>query len=129
MDTEMRDSGDRRVFTTGAVRDTGEGKPRPDLISAFFRLRLGAWMARGAKKYCERNWEKGMPLSVFLASLHRHLAQFEAGLRDEDHLAAIAFNVMGLIHGEEMLDRRVWPRELGDLPRYASPGRERETSQ
>jgi hypothetical protein len=31
----MQDSGKREAFESGAVRDTAEGKPRPDLISPF----------------------------------------------------------------------------------------------
>lgn len=47
----MHDSGKRQSFSTGAVRDSAEDKPALDLISPFAELRLGAWLARGAKKY------------------------------------------------------------------------------
>lgn len=102
-----KDSGSRQQFSTGAKRDIQDGKPRPDLISPHALLRLGALLARGAEKYGERNWEMGMPFSRFLASAHRHLLQFMAGDRDEDHLAAVCFNIMAIIHFEEV--------ERGDL--------------
>ena len=31
----VKDSGNREHFTSGAVRDTADDKPRPDLISPF----------------------------------------------------------------------------------------------
>jgi len=114
----MKDSGKRRQFSTGAVRDRADDKPRPDLISPFFKLREGAWLAKGGKKYKPRNWEQGMPLSEFIASLERHLAQLESGATDEDHAAAIGFNIMGFIHGQEMLKRGLWPAEFDDMPDY-----------
>jgi hypothetical protein len=114
----MHDSGKRQQFKTGAVRDTAEGKPRIDLISPFALDRLGKWLELGARKYSERNWEKGMPLSRMLASLCRHLNKYQQGDQSEDHLAAIMCNAMFLAHGEEMIDRGLWPVELEDLPDY-----------
>src|SRR5690348_13247448 len=98
----VKDSGERQSFDTGAVRDTQENKPRPDLISPFLKWRLGAHLAKGAKKYQERNWEKGFPFSRLLASAERHLTEFEMGMQDEDHLAACIFNLMAIIHFQEI---------------------------
>ena len=117
----MKDSGKRESFTTGSVRDTDEGKPRIDLISPFANRRVGVLLAEGAKKYELRNWEKGQPISRCLASLHRHLAAYQAGENDEDHLAAIACNAMFCLHYEEMIRCGVLPRELDDRACYAKP--------
>ena len=57
-----------------------------------------------------------MPFSRCVASLKRHLMRFQQGLQDEDHLAAIMFNAMALIHYEEMIERGVLPAELNDMP-------------
>ena len=97
-----KDSGKRQEFETGAKRDIQDDKPRPDLISPHALLRIGGLLARGADKYGERNWEKGMPYSRFLASAFRHLLQYAKGDRDEDHLAAVCFNIMAIIHFEEL---------------------------
>lgn len=114
------DKGNGQVerFNTGAVRDQQDGKSRPDLISPIFIRRLGDWLRDGAEKYAERNWEMGMPMSRCVASLCRHLNQFREGKTDEDHLAAIAFNVMALIHYQEMADAGALPVEYCDLPNY-----------
>jgi len=114
----MHDSGKREAFASGAVRDTAQDKPRPDLISPFAMERLGEWLRIGAQKYIERNWERGIPLSRTVASLYRHLLKYQQGAADEDHLAAIMCNAMFLTHTEEMIRRGVLPAELDDLPRY-----------
>lgn len=111
-------SNDQRTFATGAQRDSSSGKPRPDLISPFATMRRGRVMELGAKKYGYRNWEKGMPLSVFMASAMRHFLQFSMGAKDEDHLAHCAFNLDAIMHGQEMIKRGLWPEEFDDLPDY-----------
>lgn len=102
MNYETKDSGKRQEFQTGAVRDTEENKARYDLISPLALTRLANLMARGAVKYNEWNWSKGMPTSRLFSSGLRHLIQYSLGNRDEDHLAAVMFNVMAIIHFEEM---------------------------
>lgn len=95
-----RDSGKREAFTSGAVRDTIEGKPRYSLIPVSALRRWADLMARGAEKYGERNWELGMPVSRYLDSGMRHLFSYLEGDRTEDHLAAVLFNVGAMIHFE-----------------------------
>lgn len=109
----IKDSGQRRSFDTGAVRDDAGSKQRPDLFSPFALMRLGRQFALGAGKYGERNWEKGMPFSVFCASAMRHLLKYMMGWRDEDHLAAAVFNLQCIIHFEE-----IGRTDLDDMPRY-----------
>jgi hypothetical protein len=118
----MADSGKRQSFGKDmAVRDTADGKPRPDLISPFADERVGHWLRIGAEKYKERNWEGGMPFTRAIASLRRHLMAYQQGLRDEDHLAAIICNAMFLIHYEEMIERGILPAALNDMPNYQAP--------
>lgn len=117
---EMKDGGKRETFSTGAVRDTAEGKPRPDLISPFAMGRLGEWLRKGAEKYAPRNWEQGIPVSRTLASLYRHLLKFQEGETDEDHMAAIMCNAMFIMHTQDMVERGVLPESLDDMPKYES---------
>lgn len=95
-----KDSGKRQEFASGAVRDTVEGKPRYSLIPVKALRRWADLMARGAKKYGERNWELGMPTSRYLDSGMRHLFSYLEGDRTEDHLSAVLFNVGAMIHFE-----------------------------
>ena len=105
-----KDSGHRQEFNTGAVRDTPEGKLRYDLIPTFALKRLAGLYTRGAQKYGEHNWQKGMPYSRFLASLERHLHQWKQGETDEDHMTAVAWNALAIIHFDE-----IGRKELDDI--------------
>ena len=89
---------DKRVFDTGAVRDSNDGKIRPDLISPYMLKSLGKVLAEGAKHYGERNWEKGMSNECLKESLSRHYVSLMAGEDDEDHASKLIFNAMALIH-------------------------------
>ncbi len=111
---QVLDSGKREKFATGAVRDVREGKGRFDLVSPFALMRLARWYEAGARKYSERNWEKGIPFSRCLDSALRHLIKYQMGMRDEDHLAAAAWNVFAIMHFEE-----TGRRDLDDLPKYS----------
>jgi hypothetical protein len=100
-----KDSGKRESYDSGMVRDTQDDKPRFDLLLPVgvpygdqFLTRVAGLLARGAEKYSERNWEKAegeAELTRFRASALRHLLQYLAGETDEDHMAAVVFNLMG----------------------------------
>ena len=91
----IKDSGKRREFETGSVRDAQSDKGRFDLIPYLPQENLAKHYEGGIVKYGERNWEKGQPLKVFLDSAIRHLQKFNAGMRDEDHLSASVWNNYG----------------------------------
>lgn len=98
-----KDSGERQNFESGMVRDTQQGKPRFDLLmpkdvpySDQLLTRFAELMARGAEKYGDRNWEKAdsqEELDRAKASALRHMIQWFAGEVDEDHAAAVMFNL------------------------------------
>lgn len=56
-----------------------EGKTRHDLVPAFAQEQYAKVLTRGAEKYGDRNWEKGMPWSKVIASLKRHVLAIELG--------------------------------------------------
>lgn len=101
MSFEMKDSGAREEFGTGAVRDIREGKGRYDLISPFALKRLAIVYEKGAQKYSIRNWEAGMPHTRYYDSATRHLLQWLMGDADEDHLAHAMWNVAAIMHMQE----------------------------
>lgn len=141
---ELKDSGERRSFETGAVRDKAEGKGRCDLlplkevasaifgevtipykilfciedfqrtsdirwirqaiiesIRAFFLtpetaiLELAIHYEDGGRKYDDRNWEKGIPIHVYIDSAVRHLLKHLRGDTDEPHHRALLWNLFG----------------------------------
>lgn len=115
---EVKDSGQRQEFATGSVRDTAEGKGRHDLVSPLAQIRLARHYENGCRKYGDRNWEKGQPLMRCIDSALRHIYKHIEGQRDEDHLAAAAWNIMAVIHFEEAIERGLLPKSLDDRPNY-----------
>ena len=154
--SQILDSGERRQFDSGAVRDISEDKGRMDLLpidivatflsidisntdgfanSSFglglmFRrmnrfletrnkeelyallaefmlsqypnietalIELSIHYQQGAKKYCERNWEKGINAHCFVDSALRHGVKYCRGDNDEPHDRAFMWNIFGLL--------------------------------
>ena len=91
------------------------GKARFDLISAGPLQELAMIYTYGAKKYADRNWEKGMAFGRLYAATQRHLNAFWSGQSiDEEsgmhHLAHAAFGMLALMELEKThpeLDDRV----------------------
>jgi len=109
------DTGERRSFETGAVRDASHGKPQITQIYPPSITRLAQRGTDGAKKYDDYNWAKGIPLSVYIDSLDRHLKAYQMFDNSEDHLAAIMWNAMGLMYTEDAISSGKLPVELDDL--------------
>lgn len=110
---KIKSSGKKRKFDTGAQRDSGDNKSRPDLMSPFALMRIGKRFKEGADTYGEGNWEKGMPFTQLIASASRHLLEYMMGDRSEDHLSAAIWNIQAIIHFEE-----VGRDELDDMPDF-----------
>lgn len=156
---KILDSGNRRQFETGAVRDSADGRGRCDLLpldivaelfDGFERnednildrktgitlqgiledinlfIRTGEFMniynaiclfieisefrtipmaimevskhyEEGAKKYAERNWEKGISAHCYVDSGVRHLLKWADSWDDEPHDRAFLWNMFGLL--------------------------------
>lgn len=156
---EIKDSGTRREFDSGAVRDVAEGKGRCDLLpldiigehlNDLILEAIGSYIANGepkllwdaielfqyngfpmeictsprriantllevskhyedgAKKYADRNWEKGIPLHCYIDSGVRHYLKWLRGDKDEPHHRAFVWNMLGAIwtqeHKPELID-------------------------
>ena len=107
---EIKDSGERTVFGSGAVRDMHEGKGDMASLPNSAILRLSKHYESGAKKYGRWNYTKGIPVSSFLDSALRHIFKYLDGWDDEDHMSAAAFNILGAMEMEAK------HKELIDIP-------------
>ena len=156
---EIKDSGTRREFESGAVRDVAEGKGRCDLLpldcisqilnndsilylindfcfeggthhladafSSFVQkhcgdkyttiLEVAKHYEEGAKKYAERNWQKGIPLHCYIDSAVRHYLKFLRGDVDEPHHRAFLWNILGAMWTTDNMP------EMIDLPFINNP--------
>lgn len=101
------------------MRDTRKGKGRFDLIPVEVLYRDAKHYENGAEKYGDRNWEKGQPVSRYYDSAVRHLLQWMAGADDEDHLAAVRWNVGAIMWTEMQVADNKLPSTLVDVGPHA----------
>ena len=113
---DIKDSGSRRGFSSGAVRDAQGSKGAFHLVPEISIFLLARVYEDGAKKYAERNWEKGMPISVYINSAQRHLAKYKMGLRDEPHLSQAFWNIAGALFTAVMVYLGLRDSSFNDLP-------------
>jgi hypothetical protein len=78
------------------------GKVQLELIPAGWTWALGLVLTRGAAKYAERNWERGMRWAYPVGCAMRHITKFICGERyDKEtgchHLAMAAWNCLALM--------------------------------
>ena len=57
-------------------------------------LEVAKHFEEGAKKYGERNWQKGIPLHCYIDSAIRHLLKYWNNETDERHDRAFCWNIM-----------------------------------
>ena len=140
---QIKDSGNRQSFKSGAVRDMSKGKGRLDLIPlsvvaklmkdnvmtyiSYFQstrqlkflyqvleeamqddkpyliLELSKHFEKGAEKYDERNWEKGIPTHRYIDSALRHYLKYLNAEEDEPHFIAFIWNIACLLWTVENL--------------------------
>jgi hypothetical protein len=114
---EIKDSGKRQEFDGGMVRDIEEGKI--DFTNLFLHFepmgtRFAAHMTKGREKYPDP--EPGVPnwtladvspdvVDRFKRSAARHFKQWLNGETDEDHAAAVLFNINGAEYVQAMLGK------------------------
>lgn len=108
----------RRVNGTGSRRDSREGKGRVDLLLLGLPralLALSKHFENGAKKYGDRNWEVGQPLSWYVDSGGRHLLRWCVGDDDEDHLIANIWNLVCMYETIARILDGTLPKSLDDI--------------
>ncbi len=113
-DFKIKDSGKRQEFTSGMVRDTQDNKA--DFTRILDGPMFDRWaihLTNGEKKYPDvkpgvPNWTLASgdsELTRFEKSAFRHFRQWLRGDRDEDHAAAVFFNVNGAEYVRDKLSK------------------------
>jgi hypothetical protein len=103
-----------RTFSSGATRDTDEGKlDYEGFLSPVVWQRFAQYMHKhrlqsDGKLRAGDNWQNGMPRTEYVRSLFRHFMDlwmaYRRGLDMAEPLCAMLFNVQGLLH-EIMIGR------------------------
>lgn len=114
--SEIKDSGERTTFSTGAKRDMHSGKGRMDLLPWAGIMEVSKHCEEGAVKYGEHNVDKGIPIHSLIDSAARHLAKYQLGMNDEPHLRAAAWNILWALQMEVMMP------EMQDIPARLKEG-------
>jgi hypothetical protein len=84
--------------------------------------RLAVHYARGALKYADRNWEKGLETGRIVDSLFRHAQKALRGDTDEDHDAAAVWNCFALTFTCTRINDGTFPPELATYPGLCQKG-------
>lgn len=111
----LNDSGAREEFDTGSRRDTQEGKGRYDLIPYEPLRQLAVLYEAGAKKYGDKNWELGQPLSRYVSSGMRHLQHVNNADVDENHPIQAAWNMFAIAFTVDKIRKGELSRDLDDI--------------
>ena len=105
----IKDSGERAEFAGGMQRDTEHGKVLWALVADGPMLeRYAEHLTKGAEKYDARNWMKAegdKELDRARSSAFRHFMQWFNGETDEDHAAAVWFNINQVEYIKEQADK------------------------
>lgn len=102
-----------RKFESGAIRDNDDTKE--DYIETFSwtaQKRYAQYMTGKKARYGAGNFKKGIPIESYEQSLVRHLQKYlenkyEDGTeeKEDDHLAAMRFNIDGIMHEEGRINK------------------------
>lgn len=99
-------------YKTKSLRGNSQGKGRFDLLPPTAISRVAKHFESGGKKYGDRNWEKGVPLNRYIDSTLRHLFQILDNQTDEDHEAAVVWNMLCFMETKEKIKKGKLPKSL-----------------
>ena len=117
-ETTLPDGSPVRLFPSGAIRGSSKGRGRFDLVARDFaraNRALAIHMERGAAKFGDANWTKGMPESALLESQDRHKNEYCIGDTSEDHLVSMVANALIWLETRERVKAGVLPESLLDV--------------
>lgn len=97
-----------RSFPSGATRDTDQGKLdfegflSPLALEAFAKYMQKHQIRSDGTLRAADDWQKGIPIEVYMKSMFRHFFSVWRGHRGEgistDDLCGVLFNIQGLLH-------------------------------
>lgn len=115
---EVSSAQERQTFKTGGMRDVKLA--RFDLIPPGPMILLAELFGKGARKYSERNWEKGLPWNSPYQSLMRHMHAFWAG-EDIDEETGLPHVICAMWNAMVLAEFMNTHPELDDRPGKVKP--------
>ena len=102
-------------YFTGDIKSIRYERISPELLR-----RVSVHYQKGGINYGDRNWEKGMPAMVTWDSAVRHMTNWleQVPGDEEDHMAAVAWNIMCTMHTIEMTNRDIFKGHLYEPPMH-----------
>ena len=97
MKYELKQNGKPQTYASGAKGDDDTGKTRWDLIPIEAEERIAIVFTKGAEKYGDENWRKGIDPNKLYEKALRHLKTWKKGDNKEDHLAQCCVRLMMLM--------------------------------
>lgn len=99
-------NGEVRVVNEETGGEKGQKEARFDLIPVDPLWQVAELYGKGAKKYAERNWERGYDWNLSYQAMMRHANQFWSGESVDGetkchHLASVIFHAMALMEFEK----------------------------
>ena len=116
IDTFIHTGEMNRIYCAMSRFMTIAGYSGPQLPYSIGLLEVSKHYEEGAKKYSERNWEKGIPCHCYVDSGIRHLIRWIGLWDDEPHDRAFLWNMLGLLWTV------IHHPELNDLPYVTAKG-------
>jgi len=104
----VKKSDTMKKYKSGMRRGSDYGKPNYALIDISFLNRLAMHLTRGAMIHGKGNWRLANSkeeLDRFEESAFRHFIQRLRGDTDEDHMAAVCFNMMAAEYIKDKLEK------------------------
>lgn len=91
-----------KLVTDGKGQRLNQGKPRWDLLPLDAVEQVVLVLTKGAEKYAERNWERGMKWSICQGSMLRHIVKSAKGEKLDpesglSHMAHVACNALFML--------------------------------
>ena len=93
-----------RVFETGAIRSSNEGRERFDFISPLALKELAQYLATSENSFAQVNYFKGIPENACLESLLRHINDYQLNGKKSEAVALL-FNAVALVHTIALKER------------------------
>ena len=115
-----------RKFESGAIRDDDSQKEDYiETISWTAFKRYSQYMTWKKSKYGSWNFKKGIPIESYEQSLVRHLQKYLENKyedwyieKDEDHLSAMIFNLLGIMHEEWREQKKINEMVMKDYTEF-----------